>query len=132
MLVLNKSAVSSILSSISLEEILSNQAQVFQTLSDSTFRSTLQSPHRTSIQGKESTMLFMPSAIQENRSIKIVGVPTPSDGKSDDLRKDGNHENKPRGLQACSLIFDEFGRVEALIDSSLTTAVRTSAGEYRA
>lgn len=118
MLILNKAAVSKLLDEIPINDILANQAQVFNTLSSESSSNQIQSPHRTSTNGKESTMLFMPSSINGETSIKVVGLP----------KNDPNQKEK-RSIEASSMIFDSFGKVEALMDSSLTTGIRTAAGK---
>jgi ornithine cyclodeaminase/alanine dehydrogenase-like protein (mu-crystallin family) len=63
------------------------------------------------------TMLFMPATLEGSGSIKVVGVPPPSqDGK----------QSKP--IVGAIMVFDADGRATGVINAAETTAFRTSLG----
>lgn len=73
-----------------------------------------QSPQRIGVSTENHKVLFMPSRLDTTTSIKIVSVPT-KEGLS--------------GLPATILVLDEStGSVQAVMNASALTAVRTAAG----
>lgn len=81
----------------------------------------IQIPHRTAIDMKSHTTLFMPARISSSRcalegtSIKVVSVP----------RKEGD----THGLPATTLVLnEETGAVEAVVNARELTALRNAAG----
>lgn len=74
----------------------------------------VQSPQRIGVSIENHKVLFMPSRLDTTTSIKIVSVPT-KEGLS--------------GLPATILVLDEStGSVQAVMNASALTAVRTAAG----
>lgn len=109
-------------------------AQVFHAVSNSSAAdvgkgaSSVQVPHRTTIETNTHNILFMPARLAghptasgsdppltgQGTSIKIVSVPKKSD---------------PRGLPGTTLVMDEItGSVKAVVNARTLTALRNAAG----
>ncbi|WVQ64730.1 uncharacterized protein L199_002897 [Kwoniella botswanensis] len=121
--VLTSSDVDQVLTDLSPEIALASQSYVFKHFSSPSASkegeyAIIQTPHRITISSKQSTMLFMPSRAptadnSTTASIKIVSVPTVSDG----------------GLPATTMVMDETtGRVKAVVNARKLTALRNACG----
>nr|XP_019048643.1 hypothetical protein I302_02416 [Kwoniella bestiolae CBS 10118]OCF27573.1 hypothetical protein I302_02416 [Kwoniella bestiolae CBS 10118] len=123
--ILSSSDVDKVLASLSPDLALSSQSNVFKhfsnplpSLSNEGTCDPIQTPHRITISSESSTMLFMPSRAPtggdtRTTSIKIVSVPTMSDG----------------GLPATTMVMDEStGRVRAVVNARKLTALRNACG----
>ncbi|KAF7722351.1 hypothetical protein EC973_003195 [Apophysomyces ossiformis] len=117
--VLSKADVDSLLfqreSSVALE-IVDLMADTFATYTATkgTDSKSAQAPQRMGVVTDAHKVLFMPSRLHHTTSVKVVSVPT-GDTKT--------------GLPATILVLDEAtGSVEAVMNASALTAVRTAAG----
>ncbi|KAI6149841.1 NAD-binding protein [Pisolithus tinctorius] len=117
LLILSAQDVNTITATLPSAELEALMASVFRRLSSG---SHYASPQRTSITMSHHTALFMPSRIEDiGTAIKVVSVPTSADDK--------------RGLPASTIFLDEeSGRVEAILNASALTALRTAAGSVLA
>ncbi|KAI8993228.1 hypothetical protein BDB01DRAFT_775584 [Pilobolus umbonatus] len=74
----------------------------------------VQSPQRIGISTNNHKVLFMPSRLNDTTSVKIVSVPT--------------KEGIP-GLPAANIVLDEStGKIDAILNATHLTAIRTAAG----
>lgn len=121
-LILSASDVAKLVNDIPPIRLIELMKEAFQALSQADITdlsSSIQSPHRTSIETQKHTTLFMPSRLpSQGTAIKIVSVPKgPSDA----------------GLPATTLLMDEeTGSVKAIINAGSLTALRTAAGSLLA
>ncbi|KAI6149859.1 NAD-binding protein [Pisolithus tinctorius] len=117
LLVLFAQDMNTIAAALPSAELEALMASVFRRLSSG---SHYASPQRTSITMSHHTALFMPSRVEDiGTVIKVVSVLTSADGK--------------RGLPASTiLLHEESGRVEAIVNASALTALRTAAGSVLA
>ncbi|KAI6144407.1 NAD-binding protein [Pisolithus tinctorius] len=117
LLVLSAQDVDTITAALPSAELEALMASVFRRLSSG---SHYASPQRTSITMSHHTALFMPSRVEDvGTAIKVVSVPTSANDK--------------RGLPASTILLDEeSGRVEAIVNASALTALRTAAGSVLA
>ncbi|TFK51548.1 NAD(P)-binding protein [Heliocybe sulcata] len=120
--ILSAANIRQVTSSFSTSDLLRQSAVIFSLLSSSTKAANdnaeaISSPHRTSIQTANHTVLFMPSRVKDTgTTIKVVSVPMM------DKVKDG-------GLPASTMVIDEeTGGTKALVNARSLTAVRTAGG----
>ncbi|KZT18779.1 NAD(P)-binding protein [Neolentinus lepideus HHB14362 ss-1] len=119
--VLSAANVRQITSSFSTQDLLRQSAVIFSLLSSTKTEEhdagSISSPHRTSIETTNHTVLFMPSRVRNvGTAIKVVSVPMT------DKARDG-------GLPASTMVLDEeTGCAKALVNARSLTAVRTAGG----
>lgn len=120
LLILSGKDVDEILNSISIDDLIENQTNIFSTYSSSAAYASQnqvkwESPIRTTINSSVHTHLFMPSRNEDQVTIKCVAVPKPG----------GNSI----GLPATGLIFHPTkGQTKVIINVAQLTGVRTAAG----
>lgn len=131
--ILSERDVDSVIASIGVQDIISNQAIAFAAFflskasqgqnSDGHGQSSqdpnaVQNPSRLSIVTRLHTMLIMPARVSGKTSLKIVGVPKPQ-------------IDAPAGLPATVLITDEStGRTKAIVNAGALTGLRTAGGAH--
>jgi ornithine cyclodeaminase/alanine dehydrogenase-like protein (mu-crystallin family) len=109
--VLSKLDTEKILKNLSLNDIINTSLSAFHAHSNN----LTESPHRIGLSCEKFTSLFMPSDVKGlGTTCKIVSIP-----------KVG-----AKGLASSTIVFDEEGSVQWLVNSELLTAVRTAAGKY--
>ncbi|KAG8851340.1 hypothetical protein FRB96_009405 [Tulasnella sp. 330] len=130
-LILSAQDVDKLVKEISPKRLIDLMRTVFQTLSASheqqsppstsplLLETTIQTPHRASIETPKHTTLFMPSRMSsQGTAIKIVSVPKAGGGD---------------GLPATTVVIDEAtGGIKAIVNARNLTAQRNAAGSLLA